>query len=188
MISKLTEKLKDREYRKAFVASQINVGIPFQIRGLLKSHPGWTQATLAERAGMLQPRISGLMTPGKVRPNIETLRRIAEAFDCGLIVRFAPFSELARWSEEFDPDEFYVPEFANDTGFVERRPIRSETPCYVAAQAVGTETHLTLRNTEANTSFLETNQVGVIGVSGTVIDFPGHAAGQTTPHGAQGAT
>ena len=119
---KLFEKLNEPEYRKAFVASQINIGIPFQIRALLKSRPGWTQATLAERAEMKQPRISGLMTPGKVRPNIETLRRVAEAFDVGLSVRFVPFSELARWSEDFNPESFYVPNFANDAGFVERRP------------------------------------------------------------------
>jgi transcriptional regulator with XRE-family HTH domain len=122
MTEQLSGKLKTPEYRKAFVASQINVGIPFQIRALLRSRQGWTQATLAERAGMLQPRISGLMTPGKVRPNIETLRRIAEAFDVGLMVRFAPFSELAKWSDQFDPDRFYVPSFADDFGFIERKP------------------------------------------------------------------
>ena len=59
------------------------------------------------------------MTPGKTRPNIETLRRIAEAFDCGLMVRFVPFSELARWSEDFNPETFVVPDFSNDTGFIE---------------------------------------------------------------------
>ena len=121
-ISKLGEKLRDPEYRKAFVASQINMGIPFQIRAMLKGRPGWTQETIAQRAQMLQPRISGLMTPGKTRPNIETLRRIAEAFDCGLIVRFAPFSELARWSEEFDPESFSVPGFNEDFGFLDRKP------------------------------------------------------------------
>ncbi len=121
-ISKLGEKLRDPEYRKAFVASQVNIGIPFQIRAMLKNRPGWTQETVAQRAQMLQPRISGLMTPGKTRPNIETLRRIAEAFDCGLIVRFAPFSELARWSEEFDPESFSVPNFDEDSGFIDRKP------------------------------------------------------------------
>jgi transcriptional regulator with XRE-family HTH domain len=114
MAPRVVDKLADPEYRKAFVASQISIGIPFQIRGLLKSRPGWTQATLAERTGMAQPRISELMTPGKVRPNIETLRRIAEAFDCGLVVRFAPFSELAEWWEKFDPVSFSVPSFADD--------------------------------------------------------------------------
>jgi len=121
-ISKLGEKLRDPEYRKAFVASQINIGIPFQIRAMLRNRPGWTQDAVARRAQMLQPRISGLMTPGKTRPNIETLRRLAEAFDCGLIVRFAPFSELARWSEEFDPESFSVPSFDEDSGFMDRKP------------------------------------------------------------------
>jgi transcriptional regulator with XRE-family HTH domain len=140
MDSRLAEKLASPDYRKAFVASQINIGIPFQIRGLLKSRRGWTQKTLAELTGMLQPRISGLMTPGKVRPNIETLRRIAEAFDCGLIVRFAPFSEMAKWSEDFNPEEFGVPDFEHDTGFIERMPVASAVPEYgqmQAQQAVG---------------------------------------------------
>lgn len=120
MISKkLTDKLSNPEYRKAFVASQINVGIPFQIRGLIKER-NWTQGQLAEKADMLQPRISGLMTPGKTRPNIDTLRRLAEAFDCALMVRFVPFSELAQWSERFDPESFSVASFENDFGLMER--------------------------------------------------------------------
>jgi transcriptional regulator with XRE-family HTH domain len=121
MISKkIADKLQDPGYRTAFVASQINVGIPFQIKALMKGR-GWTQEQLAERTGMLQPRISAMLRPGKVRPNIETLRRYAEAFDCGLLVRFATYSELARWSEEFDPDTFQVPSFAEETQTEERK-------------------------------------------------------------------
>ena len=117
-IYKLAAKLRNPAYRKAFVASQINIGIPFQIRALMKTR-GWTQEKLAERTGMLQPRISAMLKPGKVRPNIETLRRIAEAFDCALLVKFAPFSELALWSESFDPENFNAPAFEEDHGFVE---------------------------------------------------------------------
>jgi transcriptional regulator with XRE-family HTH domain len=120
MISKQFEKFADADYRNAFVASQINIGIPFQLRALMKAR-GWTQEQLAARTGMLQPRISAMLKPGKVRPNIETLRRMAEAFDVGLVVRFAPFSELARWSEEFDPERFDVPSFESDLGFVEKK-------------------------------------------------------------------
>jgi transcriptional regulator with XRE-family HTH domain len=138
MISKLWDKLRDVEYRKAFVASQINIGIPLQIRALLNSRPGWTQQTLAERTDMRQPRISGLMTPGKTRPNIETLRRIAEAFDCGLMVRFVPFSELARWHNEFDPEEFWVPRFDEDTGLIERKPASSITQIKTHVSGTGT--------------------------------------------------
>jgi transcriptional regulator with XRE-family HTH domain len=115
MTSKVIGKLRDAEYRTAFVASQINIGIPFQLRALLKGR-GKTQEWLAEKTGMLQPRISGLLNPGKTRPNIETLRRLAEAFDCGLAVRFVPFSELVSWSEEFDPESFYVPGFDDEIG------------------------------------------------------------------------
>lgn len=129
MTSKLVEKLSDHEYRKAFVSSQISVGIPFQIRALLKAR-GKTQEWLAEMTGMLQPRISGLMTAGRTRPNIETLRRLAEAFDCGLAVRFVPFSELVRWSTKFDPESFDIPSFENDPGFRESEPIHSSAMRY----------------------------------------------------------
>ena len=113
MTSNQFDKLSNPSYRKAFVASQVNIGIPFQLRALMKGR-GWTQEQLAERTGMLQPRISAMLKPGKVRPNIETLRRFAEAFDCGLLVRFAPYSELVRWSEEFNPEGFAVPSFDQD--------------------------------------------------------------------------
>jgi transcriptional regulator with XRE-family HTH domain len=125
MISSAVEKLRDPEYRKAFVASQINVGVPFQIRALLKARRK-TQDWLAKKTGMLQPRISGLMTPGKTHPNIETLRRVADAFECGLAVRFVPFSDLARWSESFDPETFSIPAFDDDIGFIERKAPQSE--------------------------------------------------------------
>jgi len=121
MTSKLIEKLKDPQYRKAFVASQISIGIPFQIRALRRAR-GWTQEKLAQQTGMLQPRISAIQSPGKAKLNIETLRRLAEAFDCGLVVRFAPFSELVRWSEHFEPDAFNVADFESDSGLIETFP------------------------------------------------------------------
>jgi transcriptional regulator with XRE-family HTH domain len=125
MTSKIEGKLQDHAYRTAFVASQINVGIPFQIKALMRAR-GWTQEELAERTGMLQPRISAVLKPGKVRPNIETLRRFAEAFDCGLLVRFAPFSELMRWSDSFDPERFNVPTFEDDPAFRPKKNVASE--------------------------------------------------------------
>lgn len=139
-IYRTAEKLRDPQYRKAFVASQINFGIPFQVRALLKRR-GQTQEWLAAKAGMLQPRISGLMTPGKTRPNIETLRRLAEAFDCGLVIRFVSFSELARWSACFDPEDFDVPEFEKDLGFIERKmpEVATTSTPVVAGASVETE-------------------------------------------------
>lgn len=115
MTSKLFSKLHNSEYRKAFVASQINMGIPFQLRALLRDSR-WTQQELAGRADMRQPRISAMLKPGGAKFTLETLRRLAEAFDVGLMVKFVPFSELAQWSYEFDPDGFHVASFDAEMG------------------------------------------------------------------------
>lgn len=105
--------LKRKTYREAFVRSQINVGIPFQVRAL-REKKGWKQTQLAEASGMLQPRISAIERPGESKLNLETLLRLAGAFDVGLVVRFAPFSQMLRWAEEFSPDTFQVPSFTQE--------------------------------------------------------------------------
>jgi transcriptional regulator with XRE-family HTH domain len=126
-MSKLFSKLQDPEYRKSFVGSQIRIGIPFQIRALMKQR-GWTQEGLAEKTGIAQPSISNLLKPSGSQPNIKTLVRIAEAFDCGLAVRFVPFSELTKWSEEFDPTSFHVSEFSEDKPII--RTAENSTTSY----------------------------------------------------------
>lgn len=110
------EDMKDKAYRHGIVSAQIDIDLPLQLRALRKQR-GWKQPELAERANMKQPRISAMEKPGAVSFTLETLRRMAEAFDVALIVRFAPFSELWRWSNNFDPDSFNVPEFSQDGGF-----------------------------------------------------------------------
>jgi transcriptional regulator with XRE-family HTH domain len=112
-IAKLIEKLQNKDYRDAFISSQININLPFQIRALREKRE-WTQGKLAKRARMLQPRISAMETPGKGNLKLETLQRIASAFDVGLIVRFIPFSEMVAWVEGFSPDSFKVPSFEED--------------------------------------------------------------------------
>jgi transcriptional regulator with XRE-family HTH domain len=109
MTPKLRRKLRNPGYRKAFVESMIQIGIPFQLRAMMKKR-GWTQTDLAQRAGMKQAVISRLIAAGHM-PNLRTLLRLAEAFDCALTVRFAPFGELAEWSDNFSPDTFAVPSF-----------------------------------------------------------------------------
>lgn len=113
-------KLASKEYRDAFVGSQINASLPFQIRAL-REQRNWKQSDLAERAGMLQPRISAMERPGAAKFNLETLRRIASALDIALLVKFVPFSDLVHWSEDFDPDSFGVASFPDDAGLIERK-------------------------------------------------------------------
>jgi transcriptional regulator with XRE-family HTH domain len=118
--SSLAEQLSDKEYRDAFVGAQVRVALPMQCRALRESR-GWTQPQLAEAAGMSQPRISEIERPGERRLNLDTLLRLASAFDVALQVRFVPFSELIDDDESLDTGDFYVASFDEDIEILERR-------------------------------------------------------------------
>lgn len=127
MFNKLLSKLKkSREYRAGYVAAQTDVLIPFQIRALRKQY-GLEQKDLAELTGMKQPTISRLEKAG-TRANIETLMRIADGLDVALIVKFVPFSELVRWSDNFSPDSFTVPSFNAELERAETLGVRNVYP------------------------------------------------------------
>jgi transcriptional regulator with XRE-family HTH domain len=111
--SSLTNELRDKAYRDAYVASQIRVGIPFQVRGLRKQR-NLSQGELASLAGMAQPRISEIERPGERNFNIDTLLRLAAGLDVALQISFVPFSKLVDQSESFDPDNFQVPDFETE--------------------------------------------------------------------------
>lgn len=135
MKQRLISKLKNKQYRDAFVASQINVGLPFQVRAL-RVNRSLSQGGLAQKAGMKQPRISAIERPGSGKLNLETLRRLASAFDVGLLVRFVPFSELVKLSEEFGPDEFSVLSFDQDIGLFREASVASTDVNYLPSGAV----------------------------------------------------
>jgi transcriptional regulator with XRE-family HTH domain len=82
---------------------RIRAEIPLAIRTNRLAR-GWTQAQLAERAGVEQSQVSALeRQPLKDMPALETLKKIASAFDIGMVVRFVRFSDFA--SPPFDGDE-----------------------------------------------------------------------------------
>ena len=108
--SSLVDELRDKQYREAFVASQIGVGIPFQIRAIRQSRE-MTQPELARAAGMSQPRISEIENPGARNLNLQTLLRIAAAFDVALEVRFLSFGEFIDRVENIDPNSIEIDSF-----------------------------------------------------------------------------
>lgn len=111
---KLLNSLRDKAYRAVFVETQIEALIPFQIRAM-RATRGWTQKQLAEKAEMKQGRISVLENPNyEGAVNVKTLLKLAAAFDVGLIVRFAPFSEIAEWSTTLTRAHHYVPSFSGE--------------------------------------------------------------------------
>ena len=112
-ISKIWQKLQDKEYRDGYTEAQLSIEIPFQIRALRKAR-GWTQAELAVRCGIPQARISHIEQPGRDPLSLRTLYRLSSAFDIGLLVQFVSFSELVAREAAFDPKTFSVPSFADD--------------------------------------------------------------------------
>ncbi len=67
-----------------------------------------------------QTNVSRLESPGYGRLNITTLQRIASVFDVALIVRFVPFSELIRWTDELSPEVMAPQSFEEELPQLER--------------------------------------------------------------------
>jgi transcriptional regulator with XRE-family HTH domain len=76
-----------------------------------------SQGELAERAGMKQSRISLMENPSYEGLNINTLRRLAAAFDVALIVRFVPYGELLGWATNLDEKQLNPVSFDHDPAF-----------------------------------------------------------------------
>jgi transcriptional regulator with XRE-family HTH domain len=102
--SKLFAKITDKKYRDLFVASQINKGIPFQLRALRAARNNMTQAELAEVAETKQSVISRIESKGAANLSIQTLLKLAAAFDVALVVRFEPIDRFIDWVDDLSPE------------------------------------------------------------------------------------
>jgi transcriptional regulator with XRE-family HTH domain len=107
--------LANKAYRDAFVGAEISTTLPFQIRSIREKR-GWTQGQLAQRSHHAQPTISKMERAGYDQFTLTTLKRLASAFDCGLLVRFVPFSQLVDWSSSMLSEQMDVPGFDHDPG------------------------------------------------------------------------
>jgi len=101
---RLNRRLSDPQARSRFKTNQIKELIASQIR-LLREQYNWTQAELGDQSGGVpQPRISLLEDPDNAGITLKTLLKLSDAFDVGLIVRFAPYSELVEWTTSLTPE------------------------------------------------------------------------------------
>ncbi len=105
----LWKSLENKEYRRAFIAD--DTGLAFQIK-MLRDKKGWTQAELGKRAGgKKQETISQWENPNYGKYSLSTLKDLAIAFDVGLSMRFAPFSELVQWNCNLTAERLAPPSF-----------------------------------------------------------------------------
>lgn len=110
----------DTEYRHAWNLENVYTGVCFQIR-VLREQREWSQAALGTFAKMAQERISILEDPNAdTKPTLNTLLRIADAFDVGLDVRFVPYKTVIDRSTHTDAKELEVPSFKEELPELER--------------------------------------------------------------------
>jgi len=105
--------MSNKAYRDAFVSAHLSDTIAAQI-SMLRGDAGWTQQQLAKKAGMKQSRISALESSEYKNYEVETLLRLASAFDVALSVRFQPFSELVKWSASVSPEKLLISSYKED--------------------------------------------------------------------------
>lgn len=120
----LVEYLGDPQIRHAYIDSSLRQTIAMQIRSMREAKdPEWSQAELGKRAGdMKQASISRLEDPRYVGMTLTTLKRLATAFDVGLIVRFAPFSEIVDWTIGLTEESLAPKSFDQDIGLQSHSP------------------------------------------------------------------
>src|ERR1700683_1503941 len=119
---------KGPDARTRFVDSQINKTLAFQIRAL---RGALSQEKVMEKLGMNQNAISRLENPYYGKATLTTLKRIASAYDVGLLVEFVPYSRLVdrasgtpHTDNGLNPGTMNVPNFEEETiqGAIEERP------------------------------------------------------------------
>ena len=124
--------LGDKDYREAYAEAFVGDFLASQIHAL-RTARGWNQTELADKAEATQPMICKWEKSCEgVR--LASLHKLASAFDVALVVKFVPFSTLAREAISSRADE-PVSSFDDDSreaiGFGAVRVFAPETRMHV---------------------------------------------------------
>lgn len=116
LLSEIKKDFEDKEYRHNYLDEFLNAWIATQIKVLREQH-GWSQKELAERADMLQPRISALENVNYSSWSVKTLRKLADAFDLTLRISFESFGERIKDFDLFSREYLQRATFDRDPVF-----------------------------------------------------------------------
>jgi len=147
----------DKDYRHAYAEESLNLTIATQIK-VLREQREFTQERLAKEAGMKQSMISRYENINYSSWSINTLRKLAEAFDVFLDVRFRSFRDLVESTNRFGREALQVPAFTEDPFFQEEQSLGMQAqaqliPIFsVFPQHAGIVQRGMLRSTEAGSA------------------------------------
>lgn len=137
-LSNLWAKLRRKAYRDAFVAAGLKRGIPRQLR-ILRERRGWSQAQLAQAAGLTQGAVSRAEDPDYGNLTFNNVLRLASGLDVAFVGKFVPFSQLAREFVQMSEDsldavpfgaeeaEYATPDLCQAFVKVSRRALEAST-------------------------------------------------------------
>jgi transcriptional regulator with XRE-family HTH domain len=125
LVDTLRQEFQNEDYRHAYAEECVNTMIATQIR-VLREEREMSQSGLANKAGMAQPRLSVMESADYSNWSVNTLKRLARAFDLALSVRFESFSEVILEFKEMSKENLSRPSFKDDPIFKSNkvRPIR----------------------------------------------------------------
>jgi transcriptional regulator with XRE-family HTH domain len=111
VISKrLADELGEKRMRDAYLAAQTRTKLVNQIRAI-RTQRGWSQGDFAKRLGKPQSNISRLENREYGNFTLKTLLELANIFDCGLVVEFAPYEEFLLRTHDLAAGVLEVPQF-----------------------------------------------------------------------------
>jgi transcriptional regulator with XRE-family HTH domain len=139
----LRHDLTDFEYRHSYDEDFLNTSIAVQIK-TLRDERDLTQQQLAEKVGTKQAGISRLENVNYSAWKMETLRKLARAFDVRLRVRFESFRTLLDDAQNFSEENLLVPEFDQDTSLAEVQPAFDLNVAQISGGVWGTPVNTTV--------------------------------------------
>lgn len=101
---------REKAYRDAYMAEAVDQGIAWQIR-INRESRGLSQKQFAAALGTQQSAVSRLEDPDYGAHSLALLKQVARAFDCALLLKLIPFSELAAETERLSPEDLFAAPF-----------------------------------------------------------------------------
>lgn len=135
LLKKLKKAFNNEDYRHGYVDEFLNVSIATQIK-VLREQRNWGQKELADKVGMKQPRISVMENVNYSSWSINTLRKLAEAFDLTLRVSFESFGNRIKEIEQINRKALERFSFKDDPVFAEAEAVEVEVKVNAATKAL----------------------------------------------------
>lgn len=112
-IEEMSEDFANGEFAHAYMEGHRASRIAAQIYALRKDR-GWSQAELAQRAGIAQERVSKIESADFESLTLKTLYKFARAFDIDVKISFEAFSAGILDATQLSPQRLVVPERTKD--------------------------------------------------------------------------